>query len=210
MALLGEMRERTQNLLDPKPQMDSIRGSGQGTPSPGGQARRGVGYICHMSTAQWAAPKLGGHMTAAPGAVSPVHKVPSSAASASGGTKASAICPISSTLSQLSPCGHSLLPDLGLGTLWSPWGSGQPKKHAGLWLLCSRPPLFPALAVLRHCRALASPTSASVTWSPPHTPEQPQALPFSLPCRSQVPSRKPPSPVLSLVTQALQSCTQGS
>lgn len=39
MALLGEMRERTQNLLDPKPQMDSIRGSGQGTPSPGGQGK---------------------------------------------------------------------------------------------------------------------------------------------------------------------------
>lgn len=38
--------------------------------------------------------------------------------------------------------------------------SGEAKKHTGLRLLCSRPPLFPALAVLRLCQAPVSPTSA--------------------------------------------------
>lgn len=72
--------------------------------------------------------------------------------------------------------------------------SDQPKKHEGLWLLCSRPPLFPLLAVPRHCWVTARATSASVTWPPPHASEQPQALPHPLPCRSQFPSRKPLSP----------------
>lgn len=31
----------------------------------------------------------------------------------------------------------------------------------------------------------------SQTWSPPHTPEQPQALPYPLPYRSQVPATSP-------------------
>lgn len=58
-------------------------------------------------------------------------------------------------------------------------GSGPLKKTAGL---CSWPPLFPALA---------APTSAPMTWSPPHAPEQPQALPYPLPYRSQVPTTSP-------------------
>lgn len=101
--------------------------------------------------------------------------------------------------------GWCISPGAGVGVvgdILASLGSDQSRKHAELWLLCSKPPLLPALAVLRR-RAPATHASASVTWSPPHAPEQPQALPHSLPCRSLVPSCTPP-PVLSLVPKPFE------
>lgn len=89
-----------------------------------------------------------------------------------------------------------------VGDILASLGSDQSRKHAELWLLCSQPPLLPVLAFLRHW-ASATPTSASVTRSSPRAPQQPQALPHSLPCRSLVPSCTP-SPVLSLVPRPFE------
>lgn len=94
-----------------------------------------------------------------------------------------------------------------LGTLGWTLRSSQLKKHARPWLLCSRPPLFPVLAVPRHCRATASPNFASVTWSPPMHQSSLKPCPTPCPAEAKSPAT---APVPSLMAQALQSCTRGS
>lgn len=82
-----------------------------------------------------------------------------------------------------------------LGTPHIPGSCCQPQSQASHGRTqgsdCSWPSLFPVLAIPRYCQATASPTSANVTGSPPHTPEQPRALPHPCPAEAKSPAISP-------------------
>lgn len=113
MAWFCEVGEGSQNLMDSKPQKDNVTGPGQSTISPGGQSKE----RCWVHLSHEHSP---GGSTKGQGVTSQLSqqrsvlctKPPALLHCASGGTEASAVCPISATLGQLSPHGHFLLPDL--------------------------------------------------------------------------------------------------